>query len=170
MNIGKWIQFLFSIFITLGIAFKVFQFLRTLKYGNVIIGVIVFLTILLVIFWIKSVPPFYDDSKAKEVAFTNLPSQLKDKIKKEDVDLILDLKFKYQQKIGMIGDSIDVSLEKSLKSTDPDVNPMMNALNKFVIKEANKKNKKYTNDDVDAVWKAEEVYLEQVGLLSEKKK
>ena len=103
--------------------------------------------------------PVYDPAEAGKVTYKNLSEDFKTKLTKEDVDLILDLEFQYQQNVGLTGDS---------GNPKPDEPFMMdNKLNQFILAEAEKKNKTYSTEAIDAVITAEETYLKQIGAIKE---
>lgn len=103
--------------------------------------------------------PTYDTVEAGKVTYANLPENLKSKLTNQDIDLILELEFQYQQKVGLTDDS------NVPAPTEPVV--MDDKLNLFIIEEAKKSNKIYTSADIDEVLKAEEVYLKQIGVIRE---
>lgn len=103
--------------------------------------------------------PVYDTVEAGKVTYANLPEDLKSKMTRQDVDLILELKFQYQQKVGLTSDS------NIPAPTEPVV--MDDKLNQFIIGEAKKSSKDYLSADVDEVLDAEEVYLRQIGAIKE---
>lgn len=103
--------------------------------------------------------PTYDTVEAGKVTYANLPENLKSKLTNQDVDLILELEFQYQQKVGLTSDS------NAPATSEPVV--MDDKLNQFIIEEAKKSNKTYSSEDIDEVLKAEEVYLKQIGAIKE---
>lgn len=103
--------------------------------------------------------PTYDPVEAGKVTYANLPENLKSKLTNQDVDLILELEFQYQQKVGLTDDS------NAPTPTEPVV--MDDKLNQFIIEEAKKSNKEYASADIDEVLKAEEAYLKQIGAIKE---
>lgn len=93
--------------------------------------------------------PTYDSDHAKDVTFQNLPKNIKDKISKDDVMLILDLEFEYQQ-----SKSLTVINEGDMRA--------------FIISKAREKDKNFSGETVEEVIKAEGVYLKQIGVLKNK--
>ncbi len=103
--------------------------------------------------------PVYDPIEAGKVTYDSLSEDFKTILTKEDVNLILDLEFQYQQNVGLTSES-----EKS-NQDEPFV--MDNKLNQFIIAEAEKKNKTYSTETIDAVINAEDVYLKKIGVIKE---
>ena len=103
--------------------------------------------------------PTYDPAEASKVTYANLPENLRSKLTNQDVDLILELEFQYQQKVGLTDDS------NTPAPSEPVV--MDDKLNQFIIEEAKKSNKAYTSENIDEVLKAEEAYLKQIGAIKE---
>jgi len=103
--------------------------------------------------------PIYDPVDAGKVTYANLPEDVKNRLTNQDIDLILELEFQYQQKIGLVSDSI------SSGSTEPVV--MDEKVIEFIINEAKKSQRKYSSDDVDKVLKAEVFYLKQIGVVKD---
>jgi hypothetical protein len=133
-----------------------------MKILGILALIVIVIFILIKIFVGTSSIPFYDDIEAKKITFENLPDNFRGNLSKVDIDLVLDLEFQYQQKIGLIDGSVKYG---------PDNSPPMGAeLNKFIIAEAKKKDKNYSNEEVDAILRAEEVYLKQLGVIIEDKK
>lgn len=93
--------------------------------------------------------PTYDSDHAKDVTFQNLPQNIKDRISKDDVMLILDLEFEYQQ-----SKNLTVINGQDMRA--------------FIIKKAREKDKNFIDETVEEVIKAEEVYLKQIGVLKTK--
>ena len=105
------------------------------------------------------VQPSYEENKATDVTYNALSESTKQIIKKNDVKNILNLEFQYQQKIGLAGIKFNGSQKnKEAVQIDDD-------LNKYIIQEAAKKGKQYSNDLIDKILAAEEVYLKKIGAI-----
>ena len=78
----------------------------------------------------------YDTIKAEEVTFENLPQELKERLTKSNVGLILEMKF--------LADNEDVFQTARM---------------------CEKQGLNVTVEDIEAVIKAEEVYLRQIGVM-----
>ena len=101
----------------------------------------------------------YDPSEATDITYNALSENTKQIIKKDDVEYILNLEFQYQQKIGLVGMESDSNQEgkKPIQMGDD--------LNKYIIQEAARNGKQYSNDLIDEVLIAEETYLEKIGAI-----
>ena len=108
-------------------------------------------------FFKKIQGPVYDPADAINVIYEALPDNIKSSLSKEDVGYILDLEFQYQQKVGFVGDGPAL--------TEPV--QMDEKLNEFISGEATKTGKSYSNDIINQVLVAEEVYLKKIGAIKE---
>ncbi len=111
-------------------------------------------SILFGFFWEKFIRqnylPTYEEEDAKNVTFKNLPQNIQVNLSKDDVLNILNLEFEYQ-------------LSKNWQQIDEA------AMRAFIIRKMSEKGRNLTDEAVQAVIKAEEVYLKQIGILSNKR-
>lgn len=98
--------------------------------------------------------PIYEVEEATSVTYSNLAQETKNSLSKDDVRLILDLEFEFQREMGITG-------EKPKK----EIKDYVSEATAFVIQESKKKGKNFTHKQIDDVLKAEEVYLEKLGVL-----
>lgn len=103
--------------------------------------------------------PIYDPDQAAMVVYQQLSPTLQSLLTKDGIRLILDLEFEYQQKIGLVG---NVGEEKTKHPIKVDVQDQ----NIFLVSKLREKGKNFTIEQITEVLKAEEVYLKQIGVLS----
>lgn len=134
-----------------------------------ILGVLLFIRLMYLIYQTRDIQPFYNDIEARKVTWNNLSNKFKKRVSKGDVALVLDLEFKYQQKIGIVN-KFRIVKGRGTKTLSSNVASIIidgGKLNKFIIAEAEKKGRTYVNEELDAILAAEEVYLDQIGVLEE---
>lgn len=101
--------------------------------------------------------PIYDIEEATPITYNNLAPNTKTALSREDVRLILDQEFEFQREMGITG-------EKPKK----EIKDYTSEAIQFIAQESKKKGKNFTNQQIDDVLKAEEVYLEKLGVLKKK--
>lgn len=102
--------------------------------------------------------PIYEVEEATTVTYSNLPQETKVALSKEDTRLILDLEFEFQREMGITG-------EKPKK----EIKDYTSEAIQFITQESKKKGKIFTSQQINDVLKAEEVYLEKLGVLKRNK-
>ena len=98
--------------------------------------------------------PIYEVEEATSVTYINLSQDTKTALSKKDVRLILDLEFEFQREVGITG-------EKPKK----EVKDYTAEAIEFITQESKNKGKNFTSKQIDDVLKAENVYLEKLGVL-----
>ncbi|MBI2597373.1 tetratricopeptide repeat protein [Candidatus Daviesbacteria bacterium] len=111
---------------------------------------------------LKSRLPIYDPDQVASVTYQHLPLNLQSTLKKDDINLILDLEFEYQQKIGLVKNVGEIKTKQPIEIDEQD-------LRVFIASKAKEKGKNYPLEHISAVLKAEEVYLKQIEILSNQK-
>lgn len=101
--------------------------------------------------------PIYDEEQAAKVAYQHLPSALQSLLSEDDVKLILEKEFEYQQKIGLVGKVADIR-EHRITIDEQD-------LRIFIVDQARKQERHFTVEQVAAVLNAEDAYLKQIEVL-----
>lgn len=101
--------------------------------------------------------PVYEVEEATSITYRNLAQETKTALSKEDTRLILDLEFEFQREMGITGERP----KKEIKDYTSEAI-------QFITQEAKKKGKNFTSQQIADVLKAEEVYLEKLGVLKKK--
>ena len=103
----------------------------------------------------------YDDDEAVEVITDSISEELRGKISKEDILVIIDLEFQYLESVNLLLDPDKPSLVNYMADLDGD------ALDSYVIEKALKHGIYLSLDELQEIWEGEDVYYEMNGMLSE---
>ena len=101
----------------------------------------------------------YIVEEAVETVYENISDDLKEKLDIEDIIVILEVEFEYQQQTGLVSD------EESIVDIPREVD--FDAMNYFIINECAKKEIILTYDELEEILDAETIYLESLGLIDE---
>lgn len=86
-----------------------------------------------------------------------MPPDLKEILTREDVELILELEFQYQQLIGLVTEDSGSGEEGPVI--------VMGEVVGFIREGARREGRSYKIEQIESVLEAEEVYLEKIGVI-----
>jgi hypothetical protein len=105
----------------------------------------------------KTQSPVYEPEDAVRQTWEALPEDLKKDLNQADVDLILDLEFKFQEMKGLVGDGPEA--EGQPETID------MGEMVEFIGKETESRERPFASETIEKVLAAEETYLRKTGIL-----
>lgn len=103
----------------------------------------------------------YDDEEAIEIIRDYLSDGLRKKLSKEDIGIILDLKFAYMEHVNIVGDSEKPRLCIYTAELNCD------AMDEFVMSNALKKGICISEDELQEIWDGDDEYLFMNGQISD---
>ena len=103
--------------------------------------------------------PEYILEDAVPIVFENISKELQEKFSPEDIAIILDMEFQYQQESELASD-VESIIELPVKVDDE-------SLEYFVINKCAKLDIIMTYDEFQEILEAEIIYLDSIGLIDE---
>jgi len=105
--------------------------------------------------------PTFDDEEVIEVIMDSISDDLRKKLSREDIRIIIDLEFKYLEIVNLLIDPDNPSLVTYMADLDGD------AMDAYVIEKAQIRGIPLSTDELQEIWAGEDVYYDINGMLSE---